>query len=64
MEFLQSHGQSARGPIDLLCLAAVPKPDVTLQQKYDSWSFLFSKFVFETSLEFDFKKQAQMKDPS
>lgn len=36
MEFLQSHGQSARGPIDLLCLAAVPKPDVTLQQKYDA----------------------------
>lgn len=37
MEF-QSHGQTAlRQPIDLLCLAAVPKPDASLQQKYDSW---------------------------
>jgi len=35
MEYLQ-HGQVVREPIDLLCLAAVPKPDVKLQQKYDA----------------------------
>ena len=38
MEYLQ-HGQVVREPIDLLCLAAVPKPDVKLQQKYDSWIY-------------------------
>ena len=38
MEYLQ-HGQVVREPIDLLCLAAVPKPDVKLQQKYDSWMY-------------------------
>ena len=47
MEYLQ-HGQVVREPIDLLCLAAVPKPDVKLQQKYDSRMY---SVMFYTLLE-------------
>lgn len=45
MEYLQ-HGQVVREPIDLLCLAAVPKPDVKLQQKYDSWMYSVYMYIY------------------